>query len=911
MSSVAKRGGGGVRPQNPLPEEVEKCLSEMKGVKRVRFRNMTRKLLRDPLLWLRVGHSTDEHANERLNAVFDRLAPRLELDANAENLLRRNRLCDESLKCEGRIEALKAFSETNDKKDGDLRAVLFPYLPNAVREKVLAHEVSVTKQGVSGSGSVHRGIVTDLFNCQDGGWEGYIASITEKSAVYRFTSTSCVCAFPVCIGLTVEFCLSTRIPGTVAAKAIEYIPGTLPDGYAADYLQCLENQAPSVCLDRIMNLPGPLRAILHEPDLHIPYMSKILAVLHCISSVGNDFSRVALKVGIHESSFLGSLPKTLCMQQSTPDAVATTRGSVVQFLSLVSVCIHTCPDIAYKMSSVIQGCARLANSFGEQFSLEGPNLGKAIIHACSVVRGAESLQEPLTEGSNDAPSLRDPLLWITHVFGKAVANSLRKYIPGTLLREDESGVIARRKLENIIASVAHTGSEDKTPTKILTELHLPKSQSISSNEHGQLTQKMGIVIDLYPREGYIVLASGKGCHRRTQQVFKLGPATTTEVVSSIHLGDIVQFLVSSSAPEAVERVVKIKQYCSEALDVTFASDYLTQNKGLVNLFENEAAMKAILNASHVYTSPDVCAKLISTACSALSDLASSIKKKMLALLKSSSFILDVVQIAPEEVTKSMKVLEKYLEHFPNEVCVLVPALESMVDVLQKQDKPLELAAFVSFLSSSTCLLPHSVEIARQPWQTVPTLLTEEEWKAGAVANTDYLPCVKDRYTSVHEYGRTYFLLLRADCYGDLATSIRRLRDPTASNNKATDEAVVVYDATITGFSNYSTGHKLVYHFTIKTQPQSSENVSSDAPFLIAGNLLCLSVGGRFKDDIVWATINRVSRYIHFGGNGTKQVKQAKLYICFLSVVYYSHSVRSWWSCALRVTHCQTRRQCYP
>ncbi|CAI8051442.1 Helicase required for RNAi-mediated heterochromatin assembly 1 [Geodia barretti] len=381
---------------------------------------------------------------------------------------------------------------------------------------------------------------------------------------------------------------------------------------------------------------------------------------------------------------------------------------------------------------------------------------------------------------------------------------------------------------------------------------------------------MGIVIDLYPREGYIVLASGKGCHRRTQQVFKLGPATTTEVVSSIHLGDIVQFLVSSSAPEAVERVVKIKQYCSEALDVTFASDYLTQNKGLVNLFENEAAMKAILNASHVYTSPDVCAKLISTACSALSDLASSIKKKMLALLKSSSFILDVVQIAPEEVTKSMKVLEKYLEHFPNEVCVLVPALESMVDVLQKQDKPLELAAFVSFLSSSTCLLPHSVEIARQPWQTVPTLLTEEEWKAGAVANTDYLPCVKDCYTSVHEYGRTYFLLLRADCYGDLATSIRRLRDPTASNNKATDEAVVVYDATITAFSNYSAGHKLVYHFTIKTQPQSSENVSSDAPFLKAGNLLCLSVGGRFKDDIIWATINHVSRYIHFGENETKQ-----------------------------------------
>ena len=871
---MAKRedGGGryGSQRVDQLPQRVDKCLSEIRGMKRVRFKSRTRDILRDPLLWLRVHlqHSDDE----RLNAVFGRL----ELcDANAGNMLERNRLCDESLEGEGRIEALKTiFSAASDVKDGDLRAALFSDLPSSVRESVPADEISVREQGVSDSGRVQKGIVSDLYHRPNGGWEGYISSITEKGAVYKFTSTSCVCPFLVCLGSTIEFCPSTKVAGSVtdvSVRPIDYFPGTLPESYAADYLRHLEEQGASECLERIIQLTGPLKALLHEPALYTPHQSQILSVLQGISNV--DFSRIVVKLGIHESSFLGSLPNTLCMAQSTPEAVAATRESVVLYLSLVSICVCTCPDIAYKLSAVIQSCARLVGSFGEEFSLQGPNLCKAVIHACSVVRSVECFQDQITEDSNTQSRL-DPLMWVTHFFGKPVASSLRKHIPGSLLREDESGVITRRKLENIILSVAPTGPDN--PTKILSHMCLEPSQSVSNCE--ELSQKTGIVIDLYPnREGYIVLASRKGWQRRSQQIFKLGHGTNTDVrPCSIHVGDVVQFLVSSSAPDTVERVVRVKQYCSEALEVNFANDYFSQNE--VNHFENEAAMRAILNAPRVYTSPNMCTKLVSIAYSALSDsVAASMKKKMLALLKSSSFILDIIKVAPEEVTKSMKVLEKYLQCFPNEVCTLRPTLESMVDLLQKQDRPLELAEFVSFLSSSTCLLPHSVEIARQPWQSVPTLLTEDEWKSGAVANKEYLPCAQDHYASVHEYGRTYFLLLRADCYRDLASSIHRLREQSPSHSTATEEAVVVYDATLTGFSNYSFGQKLVYHLSIRTQPQHSENVPTDStPLLITGNLLCLSIGGRFEDDIVWATINHVNRYIHRDPGGIKMVSKLVL-----------------------------------
>ena len=193
----------------------------------------------------------------------------------------------------------------------------------------------------------------------------------------------------------------------------------------------------------------------------------------------------------------------------------------------------------------------------------------------------------------------------------------------------------------------------------------------------------------------------------------------------------------------------------------------------------------------------------------------------------------------------------------------------MIHSLQKQDELQELASFLSILSTSTCLLPHSVEIARQPWQTIPIILTPDECKAGVVANKEYLPVVRDNYASVHEYGRTYFLLLRADCHGDLASLIHQLREPDSPSRKRDrDRNAVVCDAQVTGFSNQGTKRSLVYHFAVQTRPLPPEDQSRDTPLFKAGNLLCLSVGGRFEDDVIWGTINHISSYVH-----SEQTKQ--------------------------------------
>ena len=312
----------------------------------------------------------------------------------------------------------------------------------------------------------------------------------------------------------------------------------------------------------------------------------------------------------------------------------------------------------------------------------------------------------------------------------------------------------------------------------------------------------------------------------------------------------------------MHRVTKIQQYSSPALKVEFAREYLSQNSKLEKLFQNYAALRSIFKAPQVYESQDLCAKLISTSLEALSESTASIKKMMLYSLKSSSFIHDIIQIAPEEISKSVKILEKYLEYFPSEVCDLAPTLESMVSTLQKQDKPLEISKFVSFLSTSTCLLPHSVETARQPWQNIPTILTTDECRAGAVANQEYFPALKESYDSIHEYGRTYFLLLRADCHGGLPSLISQLREGSGRRKRHTDDNVVVLDAQVTGFSNHGAKHALVYTFSVKTQPKQVEVLSRETPLLKAGNLICLSISGCFRDDIVWATVNHVSSFVH-------------------------------------------------
>ena len=145
-------------------------------------------------------------------------------------------------------------------------------------------------------------------------------------------------------------------------------------------MHSLESQSLESLLQRIMQLPGPLKAILNEPTHFGSHFSQVLAVLDNAYNAENDeVSRVVETLNIHTSKFI---PQFL----STAESEETTRNDVMHFLHLVSCCVHTLPNSAFEMSTVIGGCAKLASSYCEQFMSQGPDLCCAIVHASSVVR---------------------------------------------------------------------------------------------------------------------------------------------------------------------------------------------------------------------------------------------------------------------------------------------------------------------------------------------------------------------------------------------------------------------------------------------------------------------------------------------------------------------------------------------
>ncbi|KAL5510865.1 hypothetical protein EMCRGX_G006476 [Ephydatia muelleri] len=102
-----------------------------------------------------------------------------------------------------------------------------------------------------------------------------------------------------------------------------------------------------------------------------------------------------------------------------------------------------------------------------------------------------------------------------------------------------------------------------------------------------------------------------------------------------------------------------------------------------------------------------------------------------------------------------------------------------------------------------------------------------------------LPEVKVTYSSAMEYGHTYFSLLRADCYYPLCEKIARLKV-----KKDDSYYELTFMEVIT-----SSRKPVVFGFGFKWK-----NSPEDTSCLEQGNLLCLSLGGKFEEDFIWATV---------------------------------------------------------
>ena len=154
------------------------------------------------------------------------------------------------------------------------------------------------------------------------------------------------------------------------------------------------------------------------------------------------------------------------------------------------------------------------------------------------------------------------------------------------------------------------------------------------------------------------------------------------------------------------------------------------------------------------------------------------------------------------------------------------------------------------------MAPSASSTTTHAWRHTPTIPTNEEFQGvinvfeATKSKSPHLdlPEVKATYGSVVEYGHTYFSLLRADCYYPLCEKIARLK------GKTDDIKDSYYKMTFTELlpsppRSVLFGFKFEGIFSQSIQPE-------DVASLTHGNLLCISLDGTFKGDLIWATIER-------------------------------------------------------
>ena len=861
---------------------VQDYSSGLNALKRKKYSKDVQNVLRDPFLWIRLKYASPT-TGEKLQSLN-----KLNNAGDAEPILhKRVRLCGSSLSLSsetnppGRL--TKFFANSKNITDEDLRNVLFPdeifdRLPDVLSEAgtLSFEEEEVREEGevATGRGPAEgtegialKGMVTDLYSCpESGGWEGFVWSFYDPKRgrrwepVYRFTLSSCSSVFPVYLGAIAEFYPSCNNPSKVADstfRMLEYWPDSLPEGFAGKYLQKLEEiQSPSDCSQRICDLPGPFHSLVNEGRFYNVHQSNILVVFSHITKGGVDNSQDILCL-FHASKFIRELPQTLLHQNkgkqgnSCAPACVQYEGDVHTLTHLVALCIQSFPERAFELVQVIQNCMKLvmAAEEGNRFKAEAVVLSHAIVDACSQARCSEIMES-----------------------STGLASAKQK---GT---ENEAGVTGVQSLETAAAK-----QKEKHQPK--SKLPVVKKMIVEgTSSHGP--NRRGIIVDLYEDGfGYIALTHTREflSRRSKNRVFKIisDPTKLPSFPVTVHIGDVVEFEVSPSPEDTASSIVKVIKYCPEALDVEFALDILApKNISLGDgAFQNEAAWRAILNAPSVYQNMEVCKKVMNIVMGSFSEDSSSTpstQKKMLSVLQSSSFIQDLMKIAPKEVSVSAQILKVYLQEFPSEVTALQAELKAMVTYLSDHNMLQELATFVHFLTASSCIVPPSVELSRQPWQSIPVILTREEFQGKGSPSEATLPAVKalGKYSSIHEYGRTYFMLLRADCHGDLLTAVSQLRAPQSSRRN--DFEAPCYDVKLLTLSQGS-GYHLVYKLHLETRPMpATESSLSDSPLLKSGNLLCLSVGGRFEDDIIWATIN----HVEFSGTFKTQQGEVIRSVCY-------------------------------
>lgn len=486
---------------------------------------------------------------------------------------------------------------------------------------------------------------------------------------------------------------------------------------------------------------------------------------------------------------------------------------------------------------------------------------------------------------------QDPLFWLRLFHSSRAVDG---YMPAQLLNRNqlaETEEIVTRRLRALAMCNCELWAEMEFSDLsacvmqyenrvFLREVPLQNSTELEEEESCGPTQQ-GVVSDLYlegnDRKGYIVCpAQSTDAENEFNQIFQF---TTTGNPKScnlpVHIGDVVAFRPSkANAFQVANATLRVVKYFPGVLNEATVLPYLNQIKRAPNsiktlheILQYPAVWKYLLNEPTFYQKHyQVILGIYKTDDSTTTRL----QQKLMGTLKDSSFIQELVALLEgdtrpqsdeqyrEDVRGSAQLLLAFAQCLPSNAHTIVEPLKRLTELLSKLGMHQELNTLVIAIIDNYLIPPDSEKVKDRPWKHIPTILTKQEFEesinfASSKHSPIDLPVVKDygRYESAEEYGCTYFSLLRADCYGELVDTVANLK------TQHTDEChdCKFYYVTYLGLTK-GTGHRIVYSFQYETTvPLETAGSSDEYPPLRQGDLVCFSIGGKFENDLIWATVN--------------------------------------------------------
>ena len=356
-------------------------------------------------------------------------------------------------------------------------------------------------------------------------------------------------------------------------------------------------------------------------------------------------------------------------------------------------------------------------------------------------------------------------------------------------------------------------------------------------------------------------------------------------VYPLHIGDEISFSPDTADPSAVARgSLQVTKY-NTMLDDTFVARYLEwlketpQDECLLTLLSWLAPWTCAVNDEALYSRYYADILTIYGFCTTSPAVVERDRlKNLIALLSESQFTFNIAKVLSDNkdtvedtvLSIAVTLLCDAIKVKNDNNYLLADPIKELGKVLARMQRVDLMQSLVVSLVDTHCVPTDTAEATPQTWHHLPIIPTNKEFQSIISLFKDKNPKfdlpvvkVKDAYSSTVEYGHTYFSLLRADCYYPLCEKIARLK---AGSDQVRDSYYQLMFTELVPASPKPVLFGFRFKGIINAIPQPD-----DPPSLTHGNLLCISVDGRFVDDLIWATVEDLDSDIR-----TVQGEQGKL-----------------------------------